>query len=279
MSAGLRWSEKDGVRWLEADLPGAEAAFTARLGGVSEPPFDTLNLGRLTGDPAVRENRHRLAAALGIDPRGVLIGRQVHQALVLRHASPPEPSFFAEPAPGAPEADGQATGRPGLVPLVLVADCLPVALAGPRGVAMIHCGWRGMAAGIVKRGVEEVEASAAVAGPGIGPCCYEVGGEVLDAFRSLGEGIASGRMLDLRAVLRRLLEHAGVERIEISDLCTSCNPDLFFSHRRDEGRTGRQAGLVWLAESSGPGEGAEGDRSSGRAGVGREAEDGAGVVP
>jgi purine-nucleoside/S-methyl-5'-thioadenosine phosphorylase / adenosine deaminase len=252
VSAGLRWSEKDGVRWLEAELPGAEAAFTARVGGVSEPPFDTLNLGRLTGDPVVRENRHRLAAALGIDPRGVLIGRQVHQTLVRRHESPPEPSAFAEPAPGAPEGDGQATARPGLVPLVLVADCLPVALAGPRGVAMIHCGWRGMAAGIVKRGVEEVGATAAAAGPSIGPCCYEVGAEVLDAFRSLGEGIASGRMLDLRTALRRLLEQAGVELIEISDLCTSCNPDLFFSHRRDEGRTGRQAGLVWLAESSSP---------------------------
>jgi YfiH family protein len=266
VSAGLRWSEKEGVRWLGAELPGAVAAFSTRLGGVSEPPFDTLNLGRLTGDPEVRENRHRLAAALGVDARGVLIGRQVHQAHVLRHEAPPEPSAFAEPAPELPEADGQATGRPGLVPLVFVADCLPVALAGPRGVAMIHCGWRGMATGIVERGVEEVEATAAAAGPSIGPCCYEVGNEVLDAFRSLGDGIASGRMLDLRAVVRRLLEQAGVERIEISDLCTSCNPDLFFSHRRDQGRTGRQAGLAWLAEPSSPG------------GTGRGAEDVAGVI-
>lgn len=247
MSAGLRWSERDGVRWLEAELPGAVAAFSTRLGGVSEPPFDTLNLGRLTGDPEVRENRHRLAAALGIDPRGVLIGRQVHEAVVERHEEPTEPSAFAEPAPGLPEADGQATDRPGLVPLVFVADCLPVALAGPRGVAMIHCGWRGMASGIVQRGVEEVEATAAAAGPSIGSCCYEVGEEVLDAFRPLGDGIASGRMLDLREVARRLLEQAGVERIEISDLCTSCNPELFFSHRRDAGRTGRQGGLVWRA--------------------------------
>ncbi len=91
----------------------------------------------------------------------------------------------------------------------------------------------------------EVAATGAVIGPSIGPCCYEVGDEVLDAFRSLGDGIAAGRMLDLREIARRLLAQAGVDRVEISDLCTSCHPELFFSHRRDDGRTGRQAGLVW----------------------------------
>jgi YfiH family protein len=243
----LRWRDHDDVRWLEAELPGTVAAFSTRLGGVSEPPFETLNLGRLTGDPRVRENRHRLAAALGIDPHNVLIGRQVHQVRVRRHDEPTESSAFAEPGPGLPEADGHATERPGLVPLVFVADCLPVALAGERGVAMIHCGWRGMAAGIVQRGVEEVGATAAAIGPSIGPCCYEVGDEVREAFAGLGDGVAEGRMLDLREVARRLLAEAGVAEVEISDLCTSCHPELFFSHRRDRGRTGRQAGLVWTA--------------------------------
>jgi len=245
VSPAVRWLEKDAVRWLQAELPGATAAFSTRIGGVSEPPFDTLNLGRLTGDPGVHENRHRLAAALGVDANGVLIGRQVHEAEVRRHEGPTEPNAYADPEPGLPDADGHATDRPGLTPLVFVADCLPVALSGTRGVAMIHCGWRGMAAGVVQRGVEEVDASAAVVGPGIGRCCYEVGHEVRDAFSSLGEGIATGRMLDLREVARRLLAQAGVEQVEISDLCTSCNPELFFSHRRDGGRTGRQAGLVW----------------------------------
>jgi YfiH family protein len=247
MSTGLRWREKDAVRWLEAGLPGATAAFSTRVGGVSEPPFDTLNLGRLTGDPGVRENRHRLAAALGIDPRDVLIGRQVHEGEVRRHRGRTEPAAYAEPAPGLPDADGHATDRPRLAPLVFVADCLPVALAGEEGVAMIHCGWRGMAAGIVGHGVEEVAATAAAIGPGIGPCCYEVGDEVRDEFAALGDGVAAGRMLDLREVARRLLDRAGVKRVEISDLCTSCHPELFFSHRRDRGRTGRQAGLVWRA--------------------------------
>ena len=243
----MRWCDEDGVRWLEAELPGAVAAFSTRIGGVSEAPFDTLNLGRLTGDPGVRENRRRLTATLGLDPPGVLIGRQVHEAKVRRHREPPNPSPFAEPRPGLPESDGHATDRPGLAPLVFVADCLPVALVGEGGVAMIHGGWRGMAAGIVRNGVEAVGARAAAIGPSIGPCCYEVGDEVRQAFAALGEGVADGRMLDLREVARRLLAQTGVERVEISDLCTSCHRKLFFSHRRDRGRTGRQAGLVWMA--------------------------------
>jgi copper oxidase (laccase) domain-containing protein len=133
-----------------------------------------------------------------------------------------------------------------LAPLVLVADCLPVALAGPGGVAMLHCGWRGLAAGIVARGAETVSAESAAVGPGIGPCCYRVGPEVLARFEGLGGGVAVGPMLDLAEVARRQLRAAGVERIESAGLCTSCEPQLFFSHRRDGERSGRQGGLVWL---------------------------------
>ena len=244
----MLWRARDGIRWLETELPGARVAFSARLGGVSKTPYESLNVAILTGDVVerVRENRHRLAGALGVEPRQVLIGRQVHGAAVRRRDAAPDPNPYAEPGPRLTGVDGQATGRVGLVPLVFVADCLPVALAGPRGVAMIHCGWRGLAAGIVERGVAEVGATAAAVGPGIGPCCYEVGDEVLAAFEPLGQGIATGRMLDLRAVARRLLERSGVESVEVSGLCTSCNPELFFSHRRDGERTGRQAGLAWL---------------------------------
>jgi YfiH family protein len=244
----MEWKERDGVRWLEAELPAAGAAFSTREGGVSAAPYATLNLAVLNGDRVVdvRENRHRLSAALGIEPSEVLIGRQVHGAALERQDSPPRPSAFADPGPRLPEVDGQVTGRRGLSPLVMVADCLPVALAGPHGVAMLHCGWRGLAAGIVERGAREVGAEAAAVGPGIGPCCYEVGEEVLDSFTELGDGIAAGRMLDLREVARRLLARAGVERVEISDLCTSCETELFFSHRRDGERTGRQAGVAWI---------------------------------
>ena len=244
----MQWRERDGTRWLEAELGQARAAFTTRLGGVSAGPFESLNLGLLTGDDpgAVRTNRHRAAAALGLEPDRFLIGRQVHGAEIQARDEPPEPNGFAEPGSVEPaEVDGQATATAGLVPLVFVADCLPVALSGAGGVAMIHCGWRGLANGIVALGVQAVGATHAAIGPGIGACCYEVGAEMLDAFAPLGEGIADGRMLDLAEVARRLLARAGVDEVETAGLCTSCELDLFFSHRRDDGRTGRQAGLVW----------------------------------
>jgi polyphenol oxidase len=247
----MQWRETDGVRWLQADLPGAMAAFSSRVGGVSEPPFDSLNLGILTGDDpgAVLENRTNLATTLGVAPDRVLMGFQVHGPELLAHSSAQRPSPFAHPGSPLPEVDGHFTAQPGLAPLVLVADCLPVALAGPGGIAMLHCGWRGLAAGIITAGVESVAAEAAAIGPGIGPCCYEVGAEVLERFAELGDGIADGRMLDLAEVARRQLRGAGVERIESAGLCTSCEPGLFFSHRRDGASSGRQGGLVWMAEA------------------------------
>jgi len=244
----MEWRERDGVRWLEADLGDARAAFSTRLGGVSESPFDSLNLGILTEDAnaAVEENRGRLAAALGLDPERVPIALQVHGADLVTHTGPQVPSPFASPGSDLPSADGHLVAEPRLAPLVFVADCLPVALSGPRGVAMLHCGWRGLAGGIVATGATAVGATDAAIGPGIGPCCYEVGEEVLDSFAELGDGIAEGRMLDLAEVARRLLREAGVERISSAGLCTSCEAELFFSHRRDHGITGRQAGLVWM---------------------------------
>jgi hypothetical protein len=246
----VEWKSDQELRWLEAELPGARAAFSSRLGGVSEGAWAELNLGYLTGDDpaAVRENRRRLAAALGLAPERVVIGRQVHGAELARHAGPQSPSPFAEPGvTDPPEVDGHvlAGPEPDLGLLVFVADCLPIALTGEGGVAMLHGGWRGLAAGIVGSGVEAVAASAAAVGPGIGPCCFEVGEEVLAAFAPLGPGLAEGRMLDLPEVARRLLERAGVERVEISDLCTRCHPELFFSHRGQGPETGRQAGIVW----------------------------------
>jgi YfiH family protein len=249
----MEWRESDGVRWLEADLGAARAAFFTRAGGVSEAPFDRLNLGILTDDSeaAVMANRERLAAALGLDPARIPIGIQVHGGDLAFHSGPQWPSPFAEAGGAIPEVDGHVVTEPGLAPLVFSADCLPVALSGPGGAAMLHCGWRGLAAGIVAAGAAAVGATDAAIGPGIGPCCYEVGPEVLGAFTHLGEGIAAGRMLDLPEVARRLLLAAGVERIESAGLCTGCEQELFFSHRRDAGRTGRQGGLVWIE----PGEG------------------------
>jgi YfiH family protein len=234
----MEWRQSNGVRWLRADLDGAGAAFSTRLGGVSEPPFDSLNLGLLTADDDERvgENRRRLAAALDFEPEQVTYARQVHGTRLL------EQPFEG----GVVEADGHVVREAGTAALVFTADCLPVAVAGPKGMAMLHAGWRGLAGGILAAGAEAVAATSAAIGPGIGPCCYEVGDEVLERFAHLGEGVASGRMLDLPEAARRLLAAAGVERVGSAGLCTSCEAGLFFSHRRDRGRTGRQAGVGWV---------------------------------
>ena len=231
------------------DLPGAQVLFSTREGGVSEGPYESLNLGLLTGDDRQRvlANRRVLADAAGVSPEQVAMGWQVHGNDVTEWEGPDPDCAFLDPQGGHLKVDGHVTRELGLGLLVLVADCLPVAIAGEGAVAMVHCGWRGLAGGLIGRAVERIDGGAPLAaavGPGIGQCCYEVGEDVLSAF-SAYEGVADGRMLDLRAIADAQLRAAGIERVEHVDLCTSCRPDLFFSHRRDDGVTGRQGGVVW----------------------------------
>jgi YfiH family protein len=233
---------------IRVELPGGVAAFSTRHGGVSEGPYESLNLGILTDDDQdrVARNRDIAAAELGLDPQRIAMGWQVHGADIREWDAPPEDGGYASPGAELDRVDAHATGVPGVGLLVLVADCLPVALIAPGRAAMLHCGWRPLAAGIVEKALASFdEPPAAAIGPGIGRCCYEVGEEVLAEFADL-DGVADGRMLDLRAVVRRKLEAAGVSTIEDVDMCTSCRPDLFFSHRRDKGVTGRQGGFAWL---------------------------------
>lgn len=236
------------MRWLEASLRSGKACFSTRTGGVSGPPFDSLNLGILTDDDRadVIGNRRRLASALGLDGSRVAMARQVHGARLVTHGTVPVQPHYLEPGDPPAEADGHLTAVPGLPMLVLAADCLPVAMTGPGGLAMLHCGWRGLAAGIIADAAERITATDAAVGPGIGPCCFEVGDEVLNAFSDLGPGLHRGRKLDLWGVARRQLERAGVERVESADICTCCDEQNFFSHRRDSGKTGRQAGIAWI---------------------------------
>jgi YfiH family protein len=233
---------------IDVELPGGRVAFSTRQGGVSAGPYDSLNLGVKTGDPTenVIENRRRLAAALGLDPERVARVWQVHGAEVREWNELPGPPGWTEIGRTLDHADGHVTSLPGLGLSVVVADCLPVGLIGAGRAAMLHCGWRPLAAGIVEKALDLFdEPPAAAIGPGIGRCCYEVGEEVLAEFADL-DGVADGRMLDLRMVVRRKLEARGVSLIEDVDMCTSCRPDLFFSHRRDNGVTGRQGGFAWL---------------------------------
>lgn len=244
----MNWRRENGVEWLEASLPGATVCFTTRLGGVSEGPFEALNLGILTDDDraAVTENRRRLAGALGIDGERVAMGRQVHGSALAEHGAGPVAPHFLDPGEPPIEVDGHITAEPGLPMLVLVADCLPVALTGPGGLAMLHCGWRGLAGTIVEDAAERIGATHAAVGPGIGPCCFEVGEEVFEAFGDLGDGLRRGNDLDLWEVARRKLSRAGVAAVESADTCTYCDAERFFSHRRDEGVTGRQGGIAWI---------------------------------
>ncbi|MEA2390069.1 MAG: purine-nucleoside/S-methyl-5-thioadenosine phosphorylase / adenosine deaminase [Solirubrobacteraceae bacterium] len=233
---------------ITIDLPGGRVLFSTRRGGVSEGRYVSLNLGRFTDDrPAdVEENRGRLAALAGVAADQLLHGRQVHAATVRRVTTMPHPGESPEPA------DGQATALRGVAPLVLTADCLPVALVSPGAVAMVHAGWRGLAAGVLEEGVSAVrelggggELSAAL-GPAARVCCYEVGEEVHAHFADYGPEVRRGRCLDLPLAARRRLEGAGVSEVWDSDLCTMCSdPSVFFSHRREGGVTGRQAGVVW----------------------------------
>ncbi|HMI29048.1 MAG TPA: polyphenol oxidase family protein [Gaiellaceae bacterium] len=227
------------------DAPGPyEVAFSTRRGGVSEGPYESLNLGLLTDDAPehVEQNRTRLCDAVGADPARLAMNRQVHAATVNR----------AEPGERGREGDGLWTATPGLPMLKLTADCLPVALArrnGKPGLALLHAGRLGLLEGILEAGVAAlgVRRLAAAVGPGIGPCCYEVGEEIADAYRARFGGEAlRGRNLDLWTVAERLLREAGVERIERFDVCTACNAE-FFSHRRDRGVTGRQGVIGYVA--------------------------------
>lgn len=224
------------------EQPGYVVAFTTRVGGVSEGPFASLNLGRLTQDRSenVDENRRRMCESVGAPVEALAFNRQVHSTLVHRAAA----------GDRGREGDGVWTDEPGVPLLAFAADCVPVALArtdGERRLAVLHAGWRGLQGGILEVGVEalgDAAATAAAVGPAIGPCCYEVGPEVAELFDD--DLLRDGR-LDLWTAAERRLRSAGVATVERVDLCTACHPELFFSHRRDRGVTGRQGVVGHLA--------------------------------
>lgn len=234
------------------DLPGARVAFSTRRGGHSSGPFESLNLGWLTDDDrrAVTRNRETLRAELGAPCLSFV--HQVHGAEV-RRITGDGGRGGSEPSPRErPRVDGQATDRRDVALCALTADCLPIALAGAGAVAMLHAGWRGLATGMIASGVaamRELGASAdlsAAVGPGAGPCCYEAGEEVHAQFAAITEA-HRGRRLDLKAIARHQLRAAGVAQVADIGICTICSdPGLLFSHRRDHGITGRQAGVAWL---------------------------------
>jgi YfiH family protein len=239
------------MRILESPLlSGFPHGFTTRDGGVSAPPWDTLNLGgRVGDDPAsVAENWRRLEGATGL---GFARVRQVHGARVVRAERAGSP---------AEEADAVVSAARGVAACVSIADCVPVLLADPStgAVAAVHAGWRGTLARAAAEGVAALAGGAgasaegllAALGPSIGPCCYEVSPELAARFRAdLGPAaVVEGARprLDLWSANALVLAAAGLrpERIDVVGRCTACERELFFSHRRDAGRTGRQAAFI-----------------------------------
>jgi YfiH family protein len=231
---------------LIASLPGGHVLFSTRAEG---------NMSSVGGEGAElgASNRERLRAELGLD--SIARGFQVHGIVVdrvtaARSAEPaPEQLPRAEAPPAElPRADGQATAMTGVGVMVLAADCLPVALGAPGAVAIVHAGWRGLAAGVLESGVTAIRELAgdtgpieAVIGPGAGPCCYEVGPAVAAA---LGQAVSARTLIDLRAIARARLHAAGVASISELGGCTICD-QRFFSHRREGPAAGRNLGVAW----------------------------------
>ena len=246
--------------------PGVFVLFTGRDGGVSVPPYDTLNLGRGVGDDpaAVAANRRRAARACGLGAERLTWMRQVHGAAVRYATAAPGPGEQPRDAPGpaepaVPEADATYTDVAGLALGVLAADCAPVLLADPRAriVGAAHAGREGMAAGVVTELLTAMSAAGAdparvhaVIGPHICGGCYEVpeqmrarvAGTVPEAGCVTRAGTPG---IDVGAGIEAQLARAGVRGVTRDPRCTAETPGLY-SYRRD-GRTGRFAGFVWLA--------------------------------
>lgn len=262
------YEEKNGIGIFRSDQIPVRHGFSTRIGGVSTLPHTrSLNLGFRLGDSheTVRENMRRFGEAIGVSPESFVCVTQIHSDIVrtVTRADCGAGVAFVGPF----ECDGYVTTDPEVTPAVRTADCVPILLYAPDicAVSAIHAGWRGTAAGIARNGVRELislgadpaEIRAAI-GPAIGACCYEVGAEVPDAmFASLGERIcgrfirpADGKvgkyMTDLRGINAALLESCGLrtDRIDISDLCTCCRQDLFYSHRGSGGKRGSMCAAI-----------------------------------
>lgn len=240
-------------QWLIPDWPappGVRALSTLRGGGLSEAPYASLNLGDHVGDTAaaVTENRRALRAAAGLPAEPVWL-QQVHGIC----------AHDLDSSPVGP-ADAAITAQPHRICAILTADCLPILLATHSGaprVGALHAGWRGLAAGVIEATLSALGAPPSTLlawlGPALGPCHFEIGAQVREALLAGDPGAeaafvanARGRfMADLYALARRRLQSLGVQRIYGGGECTYSNPDKYFSYRRD-GRTGRQAALIWL---------------------------------
>jgi hypothetical protein len=243
--------EADGLHLVRSTALRARHAFSTRIGGVSESPFDRLNMGLSAGDEAdrVRENRERFRAAGGFSG-AIAVAHQVHGATVNEL-----------PLASGVQGDVIVTDHPGAPIGVFVADCVPILIEGPGAIAAVHAGWRGTAQRAVQAAVAALRdrygvdpaAMVAAIGPSIRGCCYQVGDEVIAAIEDLpdrgacAEHRPDGWRLDLQEANRQLLVEAKVGRIDVSGHCTACDRDRYFSYRRDGARSGRMLAAIELS--------------------------------
>ena len=258
-------NNKDGLIYMSSDKISARHVFTTRHGGVSEGIFASFNLGSNRGDEPerVRENYRRLCALFGVGIDDCAVTNQVHKNAV-RIVDKSDKHVCMSPVPY--EVDGLVTGEKGLPIICMTADCVPVLLWDEqnRAVGAVHCGWRSSVTDILKNaleamasfGVKPEEVHAAI-GPAIGRCCFETDDDVPDAVGEYLGGDTDGlfdrrpdgkTMVDLRAANARRLMQLGVkgENIDISDECTYCCHDKYWSHRYTKGQRGSQAAVIVL---------------------------------
>jgi YfiH family protein len=250
----------DEIRLVTSDVIPADLfwhGFPERTGGVSTGARASLNLGYRWGDEMdnVQANRRRVAENVGFDFDDLVVTKHVHGTDVWR---------VGEPLPDPPEFDGLVSDVPGKVLGAFAADCIPIVFADPEAVVCgaCHAGWRGTVAGVARNVVLRMQQIGARAenvrvalGQSIGPCCFEVGPEVVEEFRQAlgnldGLVVAGPRRdhIDLRVATRAILEAVGVrpEHIDDQPPCTKCEPDRFFSFRRDGKEGGVHMGFIGL---------------------------------
>lgn len=268
----MQLKDKHGVQWLEfetfAQHNNLIHGFTTRNGGVSHPPFSSLNMGRSTADDPenVEENYKRILSALDLNDRSKYMTKQVHSNIV---------RFVDENVDEGTDnyidgEDGLVTNRTDVTLITYYADCVPLFFYDPvqKAGGVVHSGWKGTSKRI---GLKAVEKMTEVFGSkpsdiiaGIGPCasgcCYEIDQAVIDLFDWLGESLnnyltptTQGKFLiDLKGINKDIMLSAGIrsENIEISDHCTMCQNDLFFSYRKEKPKSGRMAAIFALKGSA-----------------------------
>ncbi len=256
------------IEYLTADGIAVPHCFTTRLGGVSKAPMDSMNLAVRLDDTeaSVSRNFEILGCALGFDPKNLVLTRQTHTDIVRVVTEADRQGCLHRVYP---ECDGLVTNTPGLALVVFTADCTPILLHDPvtEAVGAVHAGWRGTAKAIAAKAVEAMVANfgsdpaniRAAIGPNIGPCCFETDADVPqamgEAFSDAAEAwihpVGNKYYVNLKELNALALRRAGVEKIEISPLCTACRTDLFWSHRRMGQQRGSQGAVIVCKEATG----------------------------